>query len=59
MVVIATKEVSVTRLPKPVGRNSPCPCGSGRKYKKCCLEKDARRLRKERETAASGAQQAP
>lgn len=22
-----------------VGRNSPCPCGSGKKYKKCCLEK--------------------
>ncbi len=22
-----------------VGRNDPCPCGSGRKYKKCCLEK--------------------
>ena len=21
---------------KDVGRNSPCPCGSGRKYKKCC-----------------------
>lgn len=21
-------------------RNSPCPCGSGRKYKKCCLPKD-------------------
>lgn len=21
------------------GRNDPCPCGSGRKYKKCCLEK--------------------
>ena len=21
------------------GRNSPCPCGSGRKYKKCCLRK--------------------
>ena len=19
------------------GRNEPCPCGSGRKYKKCCL----------------------
>ncbi|MBM78373.1 MAG: zinc chelation protein SecC [Crocinitomicaceae bacterium] len=19
-----------------VGRNSPCPCGSGRKFKKCC-----------------------
>lgn len=23
--------------PKPkIGRNSPCPCGSGKKYKKCC-----------------------
>jgi len=21
------------------GRNDPCPCGSGRKYKKCCLDK--------------------
>jgi uncharacterized protein YchJ len=20
-----------------LGRNDPCPCGSGRKYKKCCL----------------------
>jgi len=20
-----------------IGRNAPCPCGSGRKYKKCCL----------------------
>jgi uncharacterized protein YecA (UPF0149 family) len=19
-----------------VGRNAPCPCGSGKKYKKCC-----------------------
>ena len=25
-------------------RNDPCPCGSGRKYKKCCMEADARRL---------------
>ena len=23
-----------------MGRNSPCPCGSGKKYKKCCLSKD-------------------
>ena len=22
-----------------VGRNDPCPCGSGKKYKKCCLDK--------------------
>lgn len=23
-----------------IGRNSPCPCGSGLKYKKCCLHRD-------------------
>ena len=22
---------------KSVGRNDPCPCGSGKKFKKCCL----------------------
>ena len=25
-------------------RNDPCPCGSGRKYKNCCLEKDGSAL---------------
>ncbi|MDC2982114.1 SEC-C metal-binding domain-containing protein [Bacteroidota bacterium] len=24
------------RTQPKVGRNNPCPCGSGRKYKKCC-----------------------
>lgn len=24
-----------------IGRNSPCPCGSGKKYKRCCQAKDA------------------
>lgn len=23
-----------------LGRNDPCPCGSGKKYKRCCLQKD-------------------
>ena len=23
---------------KEVGRNDPCPCGSGNKYKRCCLK---------------------
>ena len=23
------------------GRNDPCPCGSGKKYKKCCLKKES------------------
>ena len=22
-----------------IGRNDPCPCGSGKKYKKCCLNR--------------------
>jgi SEC-C motif len=22
-----------------VGRNDPCPCGSGKKFKKCCLNR--------------------
>lgn len=31
-------------VPKDVGRNDPCPCGSGRKFKKCCLRKQKRAL---------------
>lgn len=26
-----------------IGRNDPCPCGSGKKYKKCCLPKENQR----------------
>jgi uncharacterized protein YecA (UPF0149 family) len=26
----------VKRASDKVGRNDPCPCGSGKKYKKCC-----------------------
>jgi hypothetical protein len=32
-----------------VGRNDPCPCGSGKKYKKCCLRKDLEAERQQRE----------
>jgi hypothetical protein len=32
----ATSE-TVTRPSARVGRNAPCPCGSGRKFKQCCL----------------------
>ncbi|HYX09873.1 MAG TPA: DUF1186 domain-containing protein [Bacteroidales bacterium] len=31
----------VVKGPK-IGRNDPCPCGSGKKYKKCCMSKDDR-----------------
>jgi uncharacterized protein len=30
----------VASRPPKIGRNEPCPCGSGRKYKKCCALKD-------------------
>jgi uncharacterized protein YecA (UPF0149 family) len=26
----------IQRARKKVGRNEPCPCGSGRKFKRCC-----------------------
>ena len=32
----AAKKKPATRSDKKVGRNAPCPCGSGKKYKKCC-----------------------
>jgi preprotein translocase subunit SecA len=30
------KGTTIKREGKKVGRNDPCPCGSGKKYKKCC-----------------------
>ncbi len=30
------KQKPVVRVGEKVGRNDPCPCGSGKKYKKCC-----------------------
>ena len=35
----AGKIKTVVRSEPKVGRNDPCPCGSGRKYKNCCLDK--------------------
>ena len=29
---------TVRRRGAVTGRNDPCPCGSGRKYKKCCMD---------------------
>jgi uncharacterized protein YecA (UPF0149 family) len=34
------KVVPFKRTSPKVGRNEPCPCGSGKKYKKCCLNKN-------------------
>ena len=36
----APKKQPVRTAAKKVGPNDPCPCGSGKKYKKCCMQKD-------------------
>ncbi len=36
------KVATFRRSGKKVGRNDPCPCGSGKKYKKCCMIKEMR-----------------
>ena len=33
---VEEKQEPVRRSAPKVGRNDPCPCGSGKKYKKCC-----------------------
>ncbi len=34
-----SKQSSENTVAVKVGRNDPCPCGSGKKFKKCCLSK--------------------
>ena len=34
------KSHTLRREGKKIGRNDPCPCGSGKKYKNCCMKKD-------------------
>jgi preprotein translocase subunit SecA len=38
----AQQNTAKTSAPKKisVGRNDPCPCGSGKKYKNCCLKRN-------------------
>ena len=31
-----SQATQVVRNEEKIGRNDPCPCGSGKKYKKCC-----------------------
>ena len=30
------KKPVIAKKEDTIGRNDPCPCGSGKKYKKCC-----------------------
>ncbi|EMB18637.1 preprotein translocase subunit SecA [Rhodopirellula europaea] len=37
----AEGSVDTVRVEEPrIGRNAPCPCGSGKKYKSCCMRRD-------------------
>ena len=38
-----TKVEPVRNTGKKVGRNDPCPCGSGKKFKACCMQQGRRR----------------
>ena len=42
-----SEPASSSEIPENIGRNDPCPCGSGQKYKKCCQR--SHRLQKESE----------
>jgi hypothetical protein len=48
---------SVVTSPRDVlsiGRNDPCPCGSGEKYKNCCIDKGDHFLKKMAKKQKSG-----
>jgi SEC-C motif-containing protein len=40
---------------KKPGRNDPCPCGSGKKYKQCCMKAKQTKVASDRSTAVPGA----
>ncbi|WP_406657389.1 SEC-C metal-binding domain-containing protein [Methanolobus sp. ZRKC2] len=37
-----------------IGRNERCPCGSGKKYKKCCINKDQESVKNQKSKEISG-----
>jgi hypothetical protein len=47
--------VSPASVPGSLGRNDPCHCGSGKKYKQCHLEQDEKAQREARAKAAESA----
>lgn len=58
-----TDHMTPQSQPRP-GRNEPCHCGSGKKYKHCCLDKDnaeaaAARAKAAAEAAVEPAESAP
>jgi hypothetical protein len=47
-----TDAIPLSEVPEGIGRNDPCPCGSGKKYKKCCQR--VHRLQKEAQKQSRG-----
>ncbi|MGN6182458.1 MAG: SEC-C metal-binding domain-containing protein [Thermoanaerobaculia bacterium] len=45
---------SKTTVTREVGRNEQCPCGSGQKFKRCCMEKLSRQRREQWISAGTG-----
>lgn len=38
--ILSNSPIAPSKRDKPkTGRNDPCPCGSNKKYKKCCIGK--------------------
>jgi Mlc titration factor MtfA (ptsG expression regulator) len=37
---LANSQVGDNTLKRTIGRNDPCPCGSGKKFKDCCMQHD-------------------
>ena len=40
--VVYEDDTPYVRKEKKIGRNDPCPCGSGKKYKHCCMKKEGK-----------------
>jgi len=40
---IKKRHTPIVRTSKKIGRNEPCFCGSGKKFKKCCINKEKRK----------------
>jgi hypothetical protein len=48
---VLAQGTTLRRAVARVGRNEPCPCGSGKKYKHCCHDKDQERLHRSSDVA--------
>ncbi|MES2661109.1 MAG: SEC-C metal-binding domain-containing protein [Verrucomicrobiota bacterium] len=48
---------TMRRSVESIGRNESCPCGSGKKYKRCCVESDRQRLSQSSDVAGKTRQE--